>query len=109
MGIPRHPAPGLPPFHGEHPPAYYPMSLPPPVEKPLGPMPPQAPPVRNQIKINIKGAPSFSVTSLEAFICYLTEVADLCLSFSSNLPLLELVHYQITEDQVQYVVMLFIG
>ena len=47
MGMPRHPAPGMPPFHGEHPPAYYPMTLPPPGEKPLGPIPPQAPMVRN--------------------------------------------------------------
>lgn len=47
MGMPRHPAPGMPPFPGEHPPTYYPMPLAPPGEKPLGPMPPQAPPVRN--------------------------------------------------------------
>lgn len=68
MGIPRHPAPGMPPFHGEHPPAYYPMSLPPPGEKPLGPMPPQALPVRNQIKIKIEGVPNCPVTSLEALL-----------------------------------------
>ena len=48
MGMPRHPAPGMPPFYGEHPPAYNPMLPPPPGEKPLGPMPPQVhvPPVR---------------------------------------------------------------
>ena len=41
MAMPRHPTPGMPPFYGEHPPAYNPMMQPPQVEKPLGPMPPQ--------------------------------------------------------------------
>lgn len=46
MGMPRHPPPGIPPYHGEHVPPYYPM-VPPPGEKLPGAMPPQVhvPPV----------------------------------------------------------------
>ena len=54
MGMPRHPAPGMPHFHSEHPPTYYPMTIPPPGEKPLGHMPPQAPMVRNLTEMKKK-------------------------------------------------------
>ena len=50
MGMPRHPPPGMPPYHMEHPPPFYPMVPPPTADKMPGPMQQQihVPPVRAQ-------------------------------------------------------------